>query len=259
MAAPLGFKTFTTGEVLTAADTNGYLMQGVLVFADAAARTAAITSPQEGQTSYLKDTDVIQVYSGSAWVTKSGSLPSQTGNAGKYLTTDGTNESWGTVAAGGLTSIASGNLSSTTVTISSIAQTYKNLYLLVTSPQTAGAGEQLVFRFNGNTAGSYSVTGVNSTSVQTDAGETFIDPSCGNTNLSGSANSSSYELEINNYTAAKLKGITANAHSSGTSGLAYYFTNCHYNNTTAISSITITTNTGTATFVAGAYTLYGVN
>ena len=49
MAAGLGFKTFTTGEVLTAADTNGYLMQGVLVFATSAARDAAITSPQEGQ------------------------------------------------------------------------------------------------------------------------------------------------------------------------------------------------------------------
>jgi hypothetical protein len=71
MAAGLGFKTFTTGDVLTAGDTNGYLMQGVLVFADATARSAAITSPQEGQTSYLKDTDAIQVYSGSAWVTKS--------------------------------------------------------------------------------------------------------------------------------------------------------------------------------------------
>jgi hypothetical protein len=72
MAAGLGFKTFATGDVLSAADTNGYLMQGVLVFASAAARTSAITSPQEGQTSYLKDTDEIQVYSGSAWVTKSG-------------------------------------------------------------------------------------------------------------------------------------------------------------------------------------------
>jgi hypothetical protein len=71
MAAGLGFKTFNTGDVLTAADTNGYLMQGVLVFADAAARNAAITSPQEGQCCYLKDTDVIQSYSGSAWVTKS--------------------------------------------------------------------------------------------------------------------------------------------------------------------------------------------
>ena len=68
MAAGLGFKTFTTGEVLTAADTNGYLMQGVLVFASSAARATAITSPQEGQYSYLKDTDALEYYSGSAWV-----------------------------------------------------------------------------------------------------------------------------------------------------------------------------------------------
>ncbi len=74
MAAGLGFKDFVTGEVLTAADVDGYLMQGVWVFADAAARTAAVTSPQEGNVSYLKDTDVIQVYSGTAWVTKSGKV-----------------------------------------------------------------------------------------------------------------------------------------------------------------------------------------
>jgi len=68
MAAGLGFKTFTTGEVLTAADTNGYLMQGVLVFASSAARSAAVTSPQEGQYSYLKDTNSTEYYDGSAWV-----------------------------------------------------------------------------------------------------------------------------------------------------------------------------------------------
>jgi hypothetical protein len=68
MAAGLGFKTFTTGEVLTAADTNGYLMQGVLVFASSAARTAAITSPQEGQYSYLKDTNSTEYYDGAAWI-----------------------------------------------------------------------------------------------------------------------------------------------------------------------------------------------
>jgi len=68
MAAGLGFKTFTTGEVLTAADTNGYLMQGVLVFASAAARNAAITSPQEGQFAYTKDTNGLWYYDGAAWV-----------------------------------------------------------------------------------------------------------------------------------------------------------------------------------------------
>ena len=68
MAAGLGFKTFTTGEVLTAADVNGYLMQGVLVFASAAARDAAITSPQEGQFAFTKDTNGLWYYDGAAWV-----------------------------------------------------------------------------------------------------------------------------------------------------------------------------------------------
>jgi hypothetical protein len=43
-------------------------MQGVLVFASAAARDAAITSPQEGQYSYLKDTNSTEYYDGAAWI-----------------------------------------------------------------------------------------------------------------------------------------------------------------------------------------------
>lgn len=68
MAAGQGFKTFTTGEVLTAGDVNGYLMQGVLVFASTAARDAAITSPQEGQFAFTKDTNSLFYYDGAAWV-----------------------------------------------------------------------------------------------------------------------------------------------------------------------------------------------
>jgi hypothetical protein len=43
-------------------------MQGVLVFASSAARSAAITSPQEGQYSYLKDTNSTEYYDGAAWI-----------------------------------------------------------------------------------------------------------------------------------------------------------------------------------------------
>jgi hypothetical protein len=43
-------------------------MQGVWVFADAAARTAAVTSPQEGNMSYLKSDDAVYKYNGSNWV-----------------------------------------------------------------------------------------------------------------------------------------------------------------------------------------------
>jgi hypothetical protein len=72
MAAGLGFKDFVTGEVLTAADVDGYLMQGIWVFASAAARDAAVTSPQEGNACYLKDTNEVLTYSGSAWVAVGG-------------------------------------------------------------------------------------------------------------------------------------------------------------------------------------------
>jgi hypothetical protein len=59
-------------------------MQGVWVFADAAARTAAVTSPQEGNISFLKDTNSTEYYSGSAWVAIDGSVPTSYGfTAGK--------------------------------------------------------------------------------------------------------------------------------------------------------------------------------
>lgn len=73
MAQGLGFIEFATGDVLSAAAANGYLAsQTVMVFASAAARTSAIATPYEGMISYLKDTDVTQYYSGSAWVTIGG-------------------------------------------------------------------------------------------------------------------------------------------------------------------------------------------
>jgi hypothetical protein len=121
MAAGLGFKDFVTGEVLTAADVDGYLMQGVWVFANAAARDAAVTSPQEGNFAYLKDTNVTTYYTGSAWAnldttgmtnpmtttgdtiySSSGSTPARLGigSTGQVLTVAGGVPSWATPAGG---------------------------------------------------------------------------------------------------------------------------------------------------------------
>ncbi len=68
--AGAGYKLFNTGDVLTAAQVNTYLMeQSVMVFADAAARTTALSGVlAEGMLSYLKDTNAVEVYNGSAWV-----------------------------------------------------------------------------------------------------------------------------------------------------------------------------------------------
>jgi len=138
MAAGLGFKDFVTGEVLTAADVDGYLMQGVWVFASAAARDAAVTSPQEGNFAYLKDTNVTTYYTGSAWAnldttgmtnpmtttgdtiySSSGSTPARLGigSTGQVLTVAAGVPSWAT-PAGGSTFVGASAYKSATQSIS---------------------------------------------------------------------------------------------------------------------------------------------
>lgn len=66
--AGLGKKTFTAGEVLTAADVNGYLMeQSVMVFGGTASRASAIPTPSTGMVSFLTDTDITEAYDGQTW------------------------------------------------------------------------------------------------------------------------------------------------------------------------------------------------
>jgi len=96
--AGLGRKVFAAGEVLTAANVGGYLMdQSVMVFADAASRTSALgLDVSEGMVAYTKDDNAIQYYNGSAWESID-TLPAQAGQANKYLTTNGTTPSWAAI------------------------------------------------------------------------------------------------------------------------------------------------------------------
>jgi hypothetical protein len=185
MAAGLGFKEFTTGDVLTAADANGYLAsQVVMVFASAAARTTAISSPQEGMISYLKDTNATQYYSGSAWVSVGGSSPLTTkGDLYTYSTTDarlavGTNGhvltadstaatgiKWAAAAGGGkilqvvsatksdtstITSTTFADISGLSVSITPTATTSKILVFWNTNIASAGNASGLLIRMMRN-------------------------------------------------------------------------------------------------------------
>ena len=67
--AGAGYKLFATGDVLTAAQVNTFLMQQTtMVFANSAARTAALSGVvSEGMLTYLLDTNSLEYYDGAAF------------------------------------------------------------------------------------------------------------------------------------------------------------------------------------------------
>jgi hypothetical protein len=69
----VAYKVFTNGSTLQASEINENLMQqSIAVFSNAAARSAAITSPVEGQITYLEDVNAYQSWNGSAWLSPFG-------------------------------------------------------------------------------------------------------------------------------------------------------------------------------------------
>jgi hypothetical protein len=229
MAAGLGFKDFTTGEVLTANDVDGYLMQGVWVFASAAARTSAVPSPQEGNMSFLKDTNSTEYYSGSAWVAVAGA------------------------GGGAYTELATGSLSGTSVTLSSINQTYKHLYLAIINAQASSGRAGL--RINGNTAADYGYNRIEFTNTAATAttSATQINPGGDLSSLVGRQTT----FFIENYATTSYKPITVKYQTSSSpynSSNGFGF----FDSTAAYTSLTIV-NTDGVSYTAGTYTLYGVN
>ena len=168
--------------------------------------------------------------------------------------TTATGLKWGTAAAGGMTLLASGNLSSTEVSITGISSSYINLLLFVSNP-FVNTGSPLVFRVNNNSTADYNgVTTRTDTSTNVLITSTaYFQPSDGS-NLPTSSSNVSYWFNILNYTTS----IHKNYQFGGTSTSAAYSCTGWKNVTAAISSIQIRMANGTSTFSGGTYSLYGV-
>ena len=192
-----GYKDFTTGEVLTAADVDNYLMlQTVMVFANAAARTSALSAVlAEGLVSYLKDTDVVEIYTGAAWVslddpnaiqntivTAKGDLIGATaastparlgvGTNGQILTADSTAATglaWATAGASGLTLITRQTYTTSgAINVNDVfSATYEN-YFIVCKNSAASAASNINVRLRvsaaDNTTSNYSTGAAESNS-----------------------------------------------------------------------------------------------
>ena len=178
------------------------------------------------------------------------------GTSGQYLTVSGGVPAWGDVSAGGMTLISTTTLSGATTTLTSIPQTYNNLFILIKNPYASIGGR--ILRIKPNSTGaladytynsfqsaaesSFGVTAGELTSVA--AMQTVSDPTRNN-----------FALTIFNYADTvvgktfSMVGSLANIDFSGQFGGSF-------RTASAISSLEFSPNSGN--FSGGTVLLYGV-
>lgn len=159
-----GYKTFNTGDVLTAAQVQYYLQnQSIMYFANAAARDAALTAGivQEGMFAYLADTNSTTFYNGSSWE-GFGDQTLATLTSPKEVNTIDAGPATGTVNVDVVTSSvliytnnASGNWTlnvrgNSTTTLDSIMSTGEQITVVFETPNGASAYHPTGFTIDGS-------------------------------------------------------------------------------------------------------------
>lgn len=141
-----GFKVWSAGDVLAAADVNGYLMeQTVMVYASSAARSSALgTAVSEGMVTYLKDTNALEYYDASTWRT-----------VGLDTTVAGSVIAFGSTAVSAAYTAVAGLDNATIIVTGTAAVT-------VTVPDILGVGDSLNILRDGGTVTIAAGTGVTS-------------------------------------------------------------------------------------------------
>jgi hypothetical protein len=200
-------------------------------------------------------------------ISSSAVVPSQTGNSGKYLTTDGTTSSWGTISAGGMTLIATATPSAaSTFSFTSIpTTTYKHLMIVANELVWSATGNAVKMRFaTGSYYSSRVITGTGST-FNADAGgrgDTYFGQSqnegcpivkgytSGGTFGDISSKSIIWIYDMQNTSQDRLVEWRSFGNALATVGMGAY------ENSAALDTIEFATTAGTVT---GTVKLYGVN
>jgi hypothetical protein len=178
---------------------------------------------------------------------------------GQVLTRDNASSGkvkWASVPSGSMTLLASGNLTSTGVTISAISGAYKNLVGWIKNPYL-NVGDDLAMRVNGDTANRYNWVIDNTTTTLRQAAMTDHVRFVGSTNTPTTSVGAFASFVILDYAdTTHVKQITTTY--ADPSQTISAMGSGQYNQTTAITSVFVGTDGGTSTFSGGTYEIYGV-
>ena len=179
------------------------------------------------------------------------------GTAGQVLTVNSgaTAPEWAAIAAGGMTSIASGSLSGSSTSITSISGSYKDLELIISAP-TATSNFHLEIQLNTTTSSSYAYFAIdNINTTRGSGGDTKIRLSPDTLLTTGTH---AFALTIFDYAStAHYKHLIFNGIGNNNTPTNFATLGSGgIRSTSAITSIQI--NAGAGTFNGGTYILYGV-
>jgi hypothetical protein len=189
------------------------------------------------------------------------------GTSGQVLAVSGGVPAWTTSSSGSMTLLSTTSLTGSTVTLSSISQSYRDLRIEIKDLQFSANNSEMFIRYNGDTGtnydqiASFSQVGI---ANNTTGYENFTSNNLTYyyTMQNTSANAA-FQLDLYDYkdtTAIRIgRGIASYTKGYSTAGdRILVMQNSFYKNVgTTISQISFTMSTGT--FSAGTVTLYGVN
>lgn len=187
------------------------------------------------------------------------------GTTGQSLTKNSNTDMdfvWATPAAGGMTSIATGSLTGSSVSITSIPATYKELLLVLSSVSNTNANYSVSLQHNSVTSATYGVAGfygdsTNGAAMSNDQGATSFNLMIGQGGAEENANMA-WTIRYPNYanTSDWKRIVFEGSYETHSGNLKRsLFGNGLQSGTSAITSIQINSNS----FDGGTYILYGVN
>jgi hypothetical protein len=187
------------------------------------------------------------------------------GTNGQYLSADSTAATglaWASVSAGGMTLLSTTTLSGSSVSITSIPSTYKNLQLVITDCYNSALNVPLRMQFNSDTGANYSdatygvIDADAVAAINWNSASTYLTIGR-NTDQTATGKKLAGIVNIYNYASTGSRYSNSFTHMLGSA--TYYAVNGQhtYYGTSAISSIQLFPSSGTLS--GGTVLLYGVN